>query len=124
MSEAFQKESELTFKYYRHIELYGKEPVMGLIPVDPDEAMEINCYVFTYEDSLLQSVEYYKEGKLTDDPQMEVARILIEYREKTYIRQFQNNEGGQIARDNGQYFEVRYSYPVEVSIYTKNIGRV
>ncbi|MCP4580715.1 MAG: hypothetical protein GY839_03810 [candidate division Zixibacteria bacterium] len=107
LSLSCQEKSNLTFKYYRHININTLEPILGRYEVEHDEAMGINCYMFTYNNDSLTSVEYLKEGMPKLDPELEVAKINIEYKETFMELSFRNEEGDDIERSCGQFYQLK-----------------
>jgi len=107
LSFTCQKDPNLTFKYFRHIDFEGREPIIGKCEVEHDEAMSINCYMFTYDNDSLVSVEYFKESTLSKDPIFRVARIDISYEDDRSIRSYYDEKNDQIANSYGQFYDCR-----------------
>ncbi|MCP4581500.1 MAG: hypothetical protein GY839_07755 [candidate division Zixibacteria bacterium] len=91
-------------RYYRHIDIEGREPVIGMYEINSEIAERVNCYRFTYDkEERLSKVEFLKDMKLAANPFNGVAVIITEYFNDYELRKYQDEQGNSVCTNWGVY---------------------
>lgn len=91
-------------QYFRRLEIRDGWHLVGVIPMDDQQAKELDCYQFRRDaQGQLVEITFGKGGKLAPDPLLGVARIKIDYEPRVEIRQYYAANGVPIADSTGAY---------------------